>query len=308
MSKIKTLFKLLKGDKKELNKAIFSNFSKMYLARILTDKTYIKKQYKAFLGKKLNLKNPQTFNEKLQWLKLYNRKLEYSILVDKQEVKKHISKAIGEEYVIPTLGVWSKFSEIDFNKLPNQFVLKCTHDSGSVVICRDKNSFNMENANKKLSRALRRNMFWHGREWPYKNVKPRIIAEEYINDGDNVCLPVYKFMCFDGEPKIIQSIQNDKQVNESVDYFDTKWNILDIRQGFPNSEKPLAKPENLNKMLKIARELSKGHSFIRIDLYMVGDKIYFSEYTFYSDCGLIPFEPSEWDLKLGSWINLPNKE
>ncbi len=273
----------------------------------LPDKAYLKMTYKINTGKKLDLKNPKTFNEKLQWLKLYDRNPEYTKMVDKYEVKKYVADIIGEEYIIPTLGVWDKFEDIDFDSLPDQFVLKCTHNSGGLVICRNKSTLDLEAIKKRFKKLLKKNYYCYGREWPYKNVKPRIIAEKYMQDGETKALPVYKFFCFDGEPKIIQTIQNDKQPNESIDYFDTDWNLLELRQNFPNSDNPLPKPLLLVKMLDLARALSKKKKgFLRVDLYQINGEIYFSEYTFFSDGGVAEFHPREWDHKLGDCISLEN--
>lgn len=272
----------------------------------LPDRIYLSIKFKTRMGKFPNLRNPETFNEKLQWLKLHDRKPEYSAMVDKHEVKKYIADRIGEKYVIPTIGVWEQFEDIDFDKLPEQFVLKCTHDSGGLIICKDKNKLNIEAAKNKVNRSLGKNYYWHAREWPYKNVQPRILAEPFMKDGENDFLPVYKFMCFHGEPRIIQTIQNDKQPNESIDYFDTEWNLLELRQNFPNSEKPLLKPENLDEMCRLARKLSKGHAFLRVDFYVINGEIKFSEFTFYSDAGFSKFTPEFWDKTLGQWIDLPD--
>ena len=306
MSKFLTALKLLTRNPMGLKKAIDRNFSRSFISRCIPDKAYLRYRYKANFCKKLNLTNPQTFNEKLNWLKLNDRKNSYTNMVDKYEVKKLVANKIGEQYLIKTLCVCDDANSIKLENLPNQFVLKCTHDSGSTIICRDKNKFDLNNAKKVLRKKLKRNMYFWGREWPYKNVKPRIIVEEYVKDGNKDHLPVYKFMCFNGSPKIIQTIQNDKQSNETVDYFDVEWNRLDIRQNFPNSEKPLSRPRQLEQMLELAKKLSEGHSFIRVDLYVINETVYFSEYTFYSDCGLVPFYPEEWDYKLGKWIVLPS--
>ena len=274
----------------------------------IDDETYLKKVYKLKMGKELNLENPQTFNEKLQWLKLYDRKPEYTQMVDKYEAKKYVANEIGEEYIIKTLGVWEKFDDINFDKLPNQFVLKTTHDSGGVIICRDRKSFNIEKAKEKLEESLKRNYFYAWREWPYKNVKPRIIVEEYVQDRMHSVLPVYKIFNFNNGSCILQAIQDDKTKDERIDYFDENWNLLNLRQNYKTSDKPLEKPETFSKMLEFAKHLSKGFSFLRTDFYEVNGKLYFSEFTFYSDAGLAKFEPEEWDYKLGSWINLPKIE
>lgn len=276
------------------------------LLKWMPDRICLKLLFKARTGKKLNLDNPQTFNEKLQWLKLYNRKPEYTQMVDKCEAKKHVAERIGDEYIIPTLGVWDRFDQIDFDALPDRFVLKCTHDSGGLIICRDKATLDKKKAKAKIERSLKKNYYWASREWPYKNVRPRIIAEQYVEDNFGTdSLPVYKIMTFGGVPKIIQTIQNDKMPNESIDYFDADWNLLDLRQNYPNSEKPFDRPEKLEEMLSLAKTLSQGLPFLRVDFYQVKGKVYFSEYTFYSDTGLATFDPPEWDETLGEWIQLP---
>lgn len=279
---------------------------KMFATRVIPDKPYLSYVYKKRFRKSIDWKNPQTFNEKLQWLKLYDRKPEYTQMVGKYEAKKYVEERIGEEYIIPTLGVWDCFEDIDFDALPEQFVLKCTHDSGGLAICRNKATFDKEKARAKIERSLKKNYYWGSREWPYKNVKPQILAEQYMEDNQGLdSLPVYKIMTFGGVPKIIQTIQNDKMPNESIDYFDTDWNLLDIRQNYPNSEAPFDRPETLQEMLTLATKLSQGLPFLRIDFYSVNGQVYFSEYTFYSDSGLAVFNPPEWDKTLGEWIELP---
>lgn len=274
------------------------------ILKFIPDEMMIKLEYRLKIGKKLHLNPPVTFNEKIQWLKLNDRKPLYTKMVDKYEVREYIKEQIGEEYLVPIYGVWENIEDISFQKLPKSFVLKCTHDSGSVILCENKDELNIQEVKKKLRSRITKNSFWYGREWVYKEVKPRIIAEEYLKDKSNLYLPVYKFFCFNGEPKIIQSIQNDKQENESIDYFDINWNLLKIKQRFPNSETPFLKPDRLNEMLEIAKKLSKGIAFLRVDLYIINNKIYFSENTFYPDAGYSIFEPEDWDKKLGDWINL----
>ena len=284
----------------------FTRLDRRKFLRVLPDKTYLKICFRLKMNKRLDLKNPQTFNEKLQWLKLYDRKDEYSKLVDKIEVKNYVASIIGEEYIIPTLGVWDKFDQIDFDSLPEQFVLKCSHDSGGLVICKDKSKLDIAKAKEKIERSLKQNYYWRGREWPYKKVYPRIMAEKYMQDGQTENLPVYKFFCFNGKAMIVQTIQNDKTPNETIDYFDREWNLLDLRQNYPNSNKPLEKPHLFDKMLDVADKLSCGRkTFIRVDLYSINEKIYFSEFTFYSDSGTAAFYPNCWDQKLGELIKLP---
>lgn len=278
------------------------------LLRLLPDKQYIQLQYFYHFKRFPNLKNPKTFNEKLQWLKLHDRKTEYTTMVDKYLVKQHVAKKIGAEYIIPTLGVWNCAKEIDFDALPNQFVLKWNHDSGSVIICKDKKVFDRQAAIEKLNKYQDHNGYWYGREWPYKNIVPRIIAEQYMEDTshpEQKALLVYKIMNFNGEPKVVQTIQGDKTEDEVIDYFDTEWNLLDMRQNFPNSICPVARPKTFDKMLELSKEMSEGFPFLRIDFFEVNGKAYFSEYTFYSDSGMAAFTPTAWDEKLGEWIKLP---
>lgn len=268
------------------------------------DEEYIKCLWYREMGYKLNLTNPVTFNEKLQWLKLNDRKPSYTTMVDKYEVKKYVSDRIGHEYVNPALGVWNSYDDIDFSMLPNKFVLKCTHDSGSVIVCRDKKSFQAGLYRDHFNYALNKNYFYPFREWPYKNVSPRIMAEPFLEAGEFANLIVYKFFCFNGRPQIVQVIQNDKQVDESIDYFDMDWKLLDLRQNFPNSESHLNEPYTFEKMKELASTLSRNISFVRVDFYEIGYNPVFSEFTFYSDAGFAKFEPSKWDEVLGGWIEL----
>lgn len=283
-------------------KLIFFALGHKGLLNWLPDKTYLQLAYRIRMGRKLDLRAPKTFNEKMQWLKLYDRKPEYTTFVDKYEAKKYVAKKIGDEHIIPTLGVWDTFDQINFDKLPDQFVLKCTHDSGGLVIVKDKAKLDIESTRRRINRSLKSNFYWISREWPYKNVKPRIIAETYMTDNNYYNLPVYKVFCFNGVPKVIQTIQNDKQSNESIDYFDTDWNLLELKQNFPNSSEPYSRPNNLDIMIQIAKILSCGHNYIRIDLYSIDNSIYFSEYTFFSDSGLAQFYPEGWDVTLGEWM------
>lgn len=274
----------------------------------MSDEQFLKKAFKIRMGYELDLDNPKTFNEKLQWLKLNDRNPEYSKLVDKYEVRNYVKEMIGEEYLVPLVGgPWDSFEEIDFAALPNQFVLKCTHDSGGLVICRDKSTLDIEKVKNKINRSLKRNYYYHMREWPYKGVKPRIIAEKYMEDSQNKVLPVYKIFCFNGEPKIIQTIQNDKQANESIDYFSIEWELLDLKQNYPNSKTPYPKPQHLDVMLEIAKTLSKEKAFLRVDLYLENQEIKFSENTFYSDSGLERYHPEIWDKRMGEWLVLPSR-
>lgn len=271
----------------------------------MDDEKFLRKQYYFKLKKKLNLDNPKTFNEKLQWLKLYDRNSEYTKMVDKYEVKKYVADMIGEEYIIPTLGIYDRFEDIDFNELPDQFVLKCTHDSGGVVICKDKSKFDYKSAKRKLTKSLKKNFFYFAREWPYKNVKPRIIIEKYMESKENKELLDYKLMCFNGKVRcsFVCIDRNDKD-GLKVNFYDEDWNFMNFRRHYENSERNIEKPYNYEQMKVIAEKLSKNIRFLRVDFYEIDNKLYFGELTFYPGAGYEEFKPEEYDTILGSWINL----
>lgn len=278
-----------------------------FIFKFIPDKFYLKLIFYKTMKKKLNLKNPITFSEKIQWLKLYDRKEFYTDLVDKYAVRNYISETIGEEYLIPLIGVWDSFEEIDFSQLPNQFVLKCTHDSGGVVICKDKNEFNRIQAREKINKALKHNYYYDWREWPYKNIKPRIICEQLLIDGNCTDLKDYKFMCFNGKVKcILVCSDRSNPSGLKLDFYDRTWNKLPFRRpNYPNSEKNISKPQNLNKMIELAEYLSNSFSFIRVDFYEINGQIYFGELTFYPNSGFQGFFPEIYDEILGSWLDLP---
>ena len=255
------------------------------------------------MGKKLNIEKPVTYNEKLQWLKLNDRNPEYISLVDKFEVRKYISKTIGEEYLIPILGIYDHFDEIDFDRLPNQFVLKCTHNSGGVIICKDKNNLNKKLVKESISGHLKQNYYYSGREWPYKYVKPRIICEKLLNNLTEESLKDYKFFCFNGEPKSLMVVSDrDKEIR--YDYFDMDFKHQAYTQQDINSSKVIAKPENYDKMVALARRLSSNIPHVRVDFYELEGKIYFGEMTFFNESGFRHFEPDEYDGIYGSWITI----
>ena len=269
----------------------------------MDDETYLKFVYRIALGKKLDLNNPKTFNEKLQWLKLHDCKDIYSTMVDKYEAKKYVGKIIGSEYLIPTIGVWNNFDEIDFNTLPDQFVLKCTHDSGGLVVCCDKSRLDMDVARKKIEKSLSSNFYYMGREWPYKNVPRRIIAEQYMADD----LRDYKLFCFNGVPRMTL-VCSDRFTKDGLkeDFYDEAWNHLNVqRPTHGNAILPIQRPKQYELMKKLAAELSEKMPSARIDFYEINEKVYFGEITFYPASGFEGFKPEEWDLKLGEWIKLP---
>lgn len=260
------------------------------LKRVITleDKEYLKILYRKVFKKELDLNNPQTFNEKLQWLKLNDRKDVYTTMVDKYEVKKYVSDIIGKEYIIPTLGIYNNFDEIDFNKLPNQFVIKCTHDSGGVVICKNKEKLDIKEAKKKINKSLKNNYYYSGREWPYKNVKPRIIIDEYIEDKMRHELVDYKIYAFNGKCDYVMACFDRFNGGPKFIYFDRDWNIKKefssdgLKYG---NNIDLTKPKNLDKMFESAEKLSKGIPFVRVDFYESNGKMYFGELTFYPSSG-----------------------
>lgn len=279
-----------------------------FIRNYLPDKVYLKIKYRGVFGKKLDLTNPKTFNEKLQWLKIYDRKPIYTTMVDKYEVKNYVAAVIGEEYIIPTLGVWDHFDDINFDLLPNKFVLKCTHDSGGLVIVRDKSTLDYAEAKRKIERCLKNNFYYNGREWPYKNVKPRIIAEKYMVDESGYELKDYKFFCFDGFAKAM-FIASDRQVDgeeTKFDFYDMDFVHLPFTNGHPNSENKIKRPESFDQMKILAEKLSEGIPHVRVDFYDINGQVYFGELTFAHWSGFVPFEPESWDEKIGEWINLPD--
>ena len=276
---------------------------------ILPDKFFLSCLVRLRCGYWPNWKEPQTFNEKINWLKLYNRCPKYTTMVDKYAVKDYVANIIGNEYIIPTIGVWDKPEDIVWDKLPDKFVLKTTHGGGNsgVVICKDKTIFDRSKAIEKLNRSLKQDIYRVLREWPYKNVKRRIIAEQFI-EGDNEDLPDYKFFCFDGVVKALFVGTERSTGNVKFDYFDADWNHLDLVQQHPMSGKIIPKPTNFDEMKEVASKLSKGVPHLRVDLYNAKGKIYFGELTFFHHGGVTPFHPKKWDYIFGSWISLPNKE
>ena len=272
----------------------------------MSDEQYLKIAFWARMGKWPNIDHPKSFSEKLQWIKLHDRNPLYTKLVDKYEVKPLVAEKIGDEYIIPTIGVWDNVDQIDFDLLPNQFVLKCTHDSGGLVICKEKCKLDRNAAKKKLAACLKHSFYWGMREWPYKNVKPRVIAEQYMEDETGE-LRDYKFFCFNGTAKCL-FVATDRPNDTKFDFFDLGWNHLPIINGHPNNPNPIPRPQNFEKMVEIAEKLSSGIPHVRVDLYNIGGKIYFGELTFFHWSGMTRIEPLEWDYKLGEMLILPQTE
>ena len=280
------------------------------IGKIIPDKLFIKIRYRYKMNKRLNLEEPKSFNEKLQWLKLYDRNPEYIKMVDKYDVKKYVSNIIGEEYIIPTIGIYNSFNEIDFEKLPKKFVMKCTHDSGGIVICKDKNQLNINKTKKLLNTYLKRNFFYNNREWPYKNVKPRIIIEKYMENNDKNGLVDYKLFCFNGEPDFLYISQGlEDHLSARMGFYDFDFNTINIkRSDYKRFERNPKKPENFDKIIQFSKILSQNIPHVRVDWYDIDGKIYFGELTFYTCSGYIPFETEEMDNRIGDLLILPHKK
>ena len=269
---------------------------------------FLKREYRLFMGDELDLDNPRLYTMKLQWLKLYDHRPEYTEMVDKYAVKQYVSDRIGAEYVIPLLGVWSSVEDIDFDKLPEKFVLKTTHDSGGLVICKDKSKLDIESAKKKLKYFLKRKYYDYNKEWPYKNVPPRIIAEAYMEDSTCGELRDYKFFTFGGEPKVLYIAQGRGKGEPTVaDFFDMDFNHLPFTIDHDMAAIPPEKPQNFERMKQLARILSAGVPQLRVDFYEVDGRVYFGEMTFFHCSGMVPFNPREWDEIFGDWVVLPAK-
>lgn len=277
-----------------------------HLGFILPDRLYLTLRYRCLMGKWIDWKNPKTFNEKLQWLKVYNRKPEYTAMVDKAEAKRYAASIIGEEHIIPTLGVWEHFDDIDFAMLPDKFVLKTTNGGGGcgIVICKDKAAFNRGDAKKKLETSLRSSIYRNCREWPYKNIQPKIIAEQFISNSDQE-LKDYKFFCFSGKARFFK-VDFGRFVEHHANYYSPAGELLQFGEAelLPDFNRSEILPDNLDEMIALAERLSTGHKFLRVDLYNTNGKIYFGELTFYPASGLEKFAPEESDMMIGKLLNL----
>lgn len=275
--------------------------------KFIPDKLYLKLRYYAYFEKKLNLENPTTFNEKNQWLKLYDRNPIYTQMVDKSDVRQYLAAIIGEEYLIPLIGVWDKFDDIDFSQLPDKFVLKCTHDSGGVVVVKDKDNLDIESVRKIIKRSLKRNFYYYSREWPYKDVKPRIICEKYLVDESGYELKDYKVACFNGKAKFFYVCLNRTPKSCNIDMYDMNWNPMPFYQVLhPNSGTFVSKPRNFDKMVEIAEKLAKNLPYLRVDFYEPNGELFMGELTFFHGSGFEPYIPESYDYLMGSWLKLPS--
>lgn len=272
-----------------------------------SDKKFLQRKYTAIMKRPLNLDNPQTFNEKLQWLKIYDRRPEYTVMVDKYKVRDYVANKIGDQYLIPLLGVWDDPDEIDFSTLPNQFVLKCNHDSGGLVICKDKSKLDIKRVKDKLRKSLHHDYYKQNREWPYKDVPRRIICEKYMTDESGQELKDYKFFCFGGQVKCFK-VDFDRFIEHHANYYDPEGHILNFGEASypPNPKKQLnLDMVTIHNMEDLARELSASHPFLRTDFYDINGKIYFGELTFYPASGFGKFTDENADALLGKWLKLP---
>ena len=301
--------KLLKAGIKYLKSADyrFLIHSGLGFYNYMSDETYIKRKYSACMGRELNLKDPQTFNEKLQWLKLHDRKPEYTMMVDKYRVREYIADTIGEEYLIPLLGVWADPEDIDFDALPDQFVLKCNHNSGlGMCICKDKSKLDIPKVKRELKKSLKQDYYLAGREWPYKDVQKCIIAEAYMEDEDSDDLRDYKFYCFNGTPKFLYVSESLSDHDKArISFASMGWEKMSVkRSDYATFDTLPKRPKNFELMVEFGKKLSAGIPFLRVDLYEINGAVYFGELTFFPGSGFTSLKPEEWDYRLGQWIDL----
>lgn len=267
------------------------------------DDVFLKRKFLENTGKELDLNNPQTFNEKLQFLKIHDRKPVYTLMADKYRAKFYIASIIGEQNIVPSYGAWSKFDDIDFDSLPNQFVLKCNHDCGSVYICENKNDMSKKQLRKMFNRAIKENYYFEDREWPYKDIEPVIFAEKYLGNNDGCGLIDYKLMCFNGNAKCAFTCTN-RNIGLNVTFFDMEWQRMPFERYYKADYSEIPKPKNWEKMIEIAENLAKDTTFLRVDFFEVEGNLYVGELTFFPGGGMEVFDPPEWDLTLGDWLNI----
>jgi len=277
---------------------------KTKIKSFIPDEYFLKHKFSKSMGYKISLKNPRTFSEKMQWLKLYDRREIYTTMVDKYKAKRFVAGKLGDDIIIPTLGVWESFEHIDFERLPTSFVLKCTHDSGGLIICKDKKDLDVEKARQKLTTSLKHNYYYNSREWPYKNVQPRILAEEYLENDSNEGLHDYKVWCFNGEPVYIQYISG--RLGDTTEaFYDLNWNKQSFSYHNPLTDEDIPRPDKLQDIISASKKLSQDIAFLRCDFYITesGD-VKFGELTFYPMAGFEHWHPEDMDLKMGAMIDL----
>lgn len=275
-----------------------------YYKNFFKDEEMIRKIFKQRLGREVNLENPKKFNDKLQWLKLNWYDPLAVKCADKYAVREVVKDKIGEEYLNELYAVYNSVDEIDISKLPNKFVLKGTHGSGFNIICKDKENMNWKKEKKKMKRWLRKNYYWRTREWVYKDIKPRIVAEKYLKHPEYGDLKDYKIYCFNGEPKLTQ-VDIDRFGNHKQNFYDKNWNFKDIRIWCENDpDNQIKKPKNYADMIRISKILSKPFPHVRVDLYNVDGKIYFGELTFFHQSGMANFIDKDLEIQMGNWVDL----
>jgi hypothetical protein len=292
-------------DRRHFFAALCVRFSYLF-----SDVTYLKLMFFLELRKSLDLKDPKTYNEKLQWLKLYYRRPLLSTMADKVAVKEYVANRIGNEYVVPLLGVWNDVKDIEWDNLPMRFVLKTNHDGGNygVILCKDKSMINRRKVEKRLQKSLQRDTFLLGREWPYKDIPHKVFAEQYIEDASRNDLEDYKFFCFDGKVRLLYiATERQSESGVKIDYYDEFFNHLDLKQSHPNAIVPPPKPFHFELMKSLAEILSEGIPHVRVDFFEANGKVYFSEFTFFTFGGWAAFHPEEYDYKLGSYLKLPSE-
>lgn len=303
MSAFKTALRLLKTPEK-----MIAPLGQRGFFDWMSDEAFLKLRFRAAMGYKLDLKNPRTYNEKLQWLKLYDRNPLYPQIVDKYRVKEYVASKIGEQYIIPTLGVYDSYEEIDFDNLPRQFVLKCTHDSGSIYICRDKSHLDKERAERVLKRGLKKDPTRFAREWPYSQVPRRIIAEQYMEDESHQELKDYKIFTFSGKAALIE-VDYGRFTYHKRNLYSLDWEYIPASITYPTDpEHVIPRPEKLELMIELAETLAQKLPHVRVDFYSIGSRIYFGEMTLYHGGGFEKFEPEDWQFKLGDLLVLPSGE
>lgn len=292
--------------KSEIVTVLYDKSKEIYYKYLISDEKLIKKKFKEKLGREVELNNPIKFNDKLQWLKLYWHDPLATKCADKYEVREFVKERIGEEYLNELYGVYNSVEEIDLDKLPKSFVLKATHGSGWNIICKDKNKMNWNVEFKKMKRWLRKNYYYQGKhEWVYKDIKPRIICEKYLSEENGQPPNDYKIFCFNGEPKLIQ-VDIDRFTSHRRNFYDLNWNFKNIEILYPNNPNyQIPKPSCLDEMLDLSRKLSKDFPHVRVDFYVIENRIIFGELTFFHESGLGQFRPEEFELEMGEWLELP---
>jgi len=296
----------LKADPQFLFRTCAVKFMRLpVIRRVVPASFFASLEYRLEMGKKLNLKNPHTLSEKVQWLKLNDRNPIYVRLMDKYEVRQYIKSEVGEQYLVPLIGLYDTVDEIPFEALPNQYVIKCTHDSGSVIFKNAANLISTQDIKTHLAKALQTNYYYQHREWGYKDIRPRVICEHLIHTRDGNQPRDYKYFCFDGEPRFLVVV-TDRATGAMMNFYDLEWNVLPVTQHYPPINYVLDRPGKFSAMIDIARKLAQGFRHMRVDMYLDAEEnIFVGELTFYHFAGIVKFEPEEYDEYFGRFFHLP---